>query len=72
MHASIKLTNDQIDQVVIADLKFMYKILKKPDRDEGGYLLEPDNEMLAAIDKVVRYYMTPEQQKEWLNEMVGN
>ncbi len=69
-YTTLTLTNNQIDEVIIQDLKNMYRILQKPQRDEGGLLMEPETDMMDAIDKVLKYYMTPQQQKEWEDEKV--
>lgn len=70
----IKLTDSQIDSVVVADLQESHRLVRAADKDKGGYPLDVDEELLHAIEVVLKYYMPSSTYRKWqeyvLNDMV--
>jgi hypothetical protein len=64
----IEMTFDQIDAIVIDELKEAYELNLQIDRDEGGQALEPDWELLASIEKVLSYFMPVAEYERWHRE----
>lgn len=57
---------EDVDQVVIDELKDAYLKNNKFDRvDCSDTVLEPDYELLQAIQTVLEYYMTPKELDLW-------
>lgn len=57
---------ENTDDIVINDLKRSHKRSSKFDKvDCSDTVLEPDYELLQAIETVLRYYMTDDEWVEW-------
>jgi len=70
---TITLRVEDVDQVVIDDLEDAYYRNNQFDKvDCSDDVLEPDYELLKAIQTVLAYYMPHGDYKEWmkLNPMV--
>ena len=70
---TITLRVEDCDQVVIDELKDAYRMNKRFDKvDCSDDVLEPDYELLKAIQTVLAYYMVHEDYEEWvkMNPMV--
>jgi len=70
---TITLRVEDCDNIVIADLKDSYHSSNQFDRiDCSNDVLEPDFELLKAIQTVLAYYMVHEDYEEWvkMNPMV--
>jgi hypothetical protein len=70
---TITLQVEDCDNIVIADLKDSYHLNNRFDKiDCSNDALEPDYELLKAIQTVLAYYMTHEDYEEWveMNPMV--
>lgn len=58
-----------LDQIVIEELKVAYRSNNKFDRvDCSDSVFDPDYELLNAIQTVLNYYTTPEEQELWDKE----
>lgn len=55
--ATIKLTWDQIDAIVIEELKLAIDLNLILDKDEGGAYIDPDWTLIEALEKALEYYM---------------
>lgn len=65
---TITLRVEDCDQVVIDELKDAYHRNNKFDKvDCSNDVLEPDFELLKAIQTVLEYYMTTEELELWNN-----
>jgi len=63
---SVTLQVEDVDQVVIDELKDAYQRNNKFDRvDCSDTVLEPDYELLKAIQTVLEYYMSADEIKVW-------
>jgi hypothetical protein len=60
---------EQVDAIIIKDLKEAHRINSKPDRDESGEELDVDFELLKALESVLAYYMPASEYKEWIGEV---
>ena len=70
---TITLRVEDCDNIVIAGLKDSYHLNNQFDKvDCSDDVLEPDYELLKAIQTVLAYYMTHEDWSEWIemNPMV--
>jgi len=70
---TITLRVEDCDQVVIDELKNAYRMNNRFDRiDCSNDVLEPDFELLKAIQTVLAYYMPHADWSEWvkMNPMV--
>ena len=68
-HISIDLTYDQIDMVVVKELRDCYRINAKPIKiDCSDDCLAPDEELLLALDTVLSYYQNQAEKQEWNKE----
>jgi len=66
--ATIEVTDDMLDSLVIQSLKQDYLLCAKPDKmDHTDDFLDVDYELLHALDKVIRYYLSRDEYKEWLD-----
>ena len=63
---TITLQVEDVDQVIVDELKDAYLRNNKFDRvDCSDTVLEPDYELLKAIQTVLEYYMTAEEIELW-------
>ena len=66
MFSKITLVDQQIEKIVIDDLKFAYKLNSKPNRiDCSDDILDPDQDLLDSIKHLLRYYMTSAEYEQW-------
>ena len=64
---TITLQVEDVDQVVIDELKDAYHSNNRFDRiDCSDTVLEPDYELLKAIQTVLEYYMLRSEWLEWM------
>jgi|GEM_PF-4843636 len=63
---TIQLTLDQIDDIVVEELKCAYEMNMHGSKiDCSDDVIEPDYGLLEAIKKVLMYYMLPSEYDEW-------
>ena len=53
----VELTWDQVDQVVVSELQSAIDGVLTINRDEGGVIIEPDLELLDALQISLAYFM---------------
>lgn len=69
---TIELCSEQIDQIIIDDLKLSYHLNSLPNKvDCSNDVIEPDTEFLHCIEKVLDYYMSREDFVAWKLSLVG-
>ncbi len=60
---------DWIDTIVISDLKRVFADNKLPNKiDNSNDYIDPDWDFLAAVETVLKYYMTEEEYLQWTEE----
>lgn len=64
----IELVPEQLDAIIIQELKSAHEMNMQFDRDEGGTVMEPDWELLGALEQVLAYYMPPKEFERWHTE----
>ena len=70
MMKTITLQVEDVDQIIINDLKDAYLSNDRFDKvDCSDTVLDPDYELLQAIQTVLEYYMTGKEIKLW-NEKI--
>ena len=64
--AKIKLVDQQIESIVIDDLKLAYELNVEPNRiDCSDMVIDPDQNLLDSIRRVLCYYMTRDDYEQW-------
>ena len=64
--AKIKLVDQQIESIVIDDLKLAYAMNIEPNRiDCSDMDIDPDQNLLDSIKRVLCYYMTRDDYEQW-------
>jgi hypothetical protein len=66
---SIEMTVEQIDAIIIQDLKDTYRLNVKFYEEEDECFARRKEEISDAILVVLDYYMAPEDYKKWLEEI---
>ena len=62
----IKLVDQQIESIVIDDLKLAYAMNIEPNRiDCSDMVIDPDQNLLDSIRRVLCYYMTRDDYEQW-------
>ena len=62
---TIELVYDQIEAIIIEDLQEAYEMNMHSERDEGGFDLGLDGNLLQSLDTVLQYYMAPSEYSKW-------
>jgi len=63
---TITLQVEDVYQVIVDELKDVYQ------RNCSDTVIEPEYELLKAIQTVLAYYMTAEEFELWNNKEIGN
>lgn len=66
---TVEMTLDQIDAIIIEELKEAHELNLRLNTDEGGQYIEPDHELLSSIEKVLEYYMSPTEYEKWYRQL---
>lgn len=66
---AIELTDEQVEAIVVEDLKYSLELQFSLNKDEGGQYLDIDQEIVDALKVVLRYYMIPKEAEEYLREV---
>ena len=56
---TIELVYEQIEAIVIEELQEAYKMNMRSERDEGGFDLGLDGDLLKSLDTVLEYFKVP-------------
>lgn len=59
------LSDNEIDEIVVDELKLAYGMNKEHDMDEGGWPIPVDKKLLDSIEVVLKYFTTPDDFEEW-------
>ena len=62
---TIAVESDQIDRVVEDDLKIVYEMNYKPESCGVYGISRPDTELVSSVDRVLHYYMSEPDYKQW-------
>lgn len=65
------MSDDQVDQIIIDELKGALDRNLRIDRDEGGFAIEPDHELIESIKNVLRYFMVPSEIEAYMELVAG-
>ena len=67
---NVSLDFDQISELVRQSLIQDYELNQHPDYvDCSDWEIDPDKQLLKALEIVIEYYSTPEQFTEWKNTL---
>jgi hypothetical protein len=65
----IELNEEVVDEIVLRELKLDYELCSQPDYiDCSNDRIEPDQELLDALEKVIQYHSSDRQYKQWKEE----
>ena len=60
--ARVLLTDEQVDKIIVEELwETIQLLLTDLDRDEGGFYMDPDYELIRACRCVLKYYTPPDE-----------
>ena len=62
---TIELVYDQIEAIVVEELQEAYKMNMVSERDEGGFDLGLNGDLLKSLDTVLEYFMAPSEHRKW-------
>ena len=62
---TVQLDMDQVESVVLQELKNVLEMELNPYKYEDGTPMEMDMEMVQALITVIKFYMNPTQSKEF-------
>lgn len=68
---TVELTDSQIAGIIVADLQESHKLVRVADKARGGHPLDVDEELLHAIEAVLKYYMPPSTYRKWQEEVLN-
>jgi hypothetical protein len=69
MKVEIELNEEAVDEIVLRELKLSYELCSQLDYiDCSNDRIEPDQELLDALEKVIRYHSSDRQYKQWKEE----
>lgn len=61
---------DFVDAIMIQELKQVYRRHAVPEKiDNSNDIIEPDQDFLDAVNKLLEYYMTPADIIAWGKEL---
>jgi hypothetical protein len=70
MKKSIELDIDVIENIVVEELKDYYNLCNVPNKiDCSDDVIDPDQDLLQALDRVLQEYMTAHEYAEWQIEL---
>ena len=70
---TFELTDEQVDAIIVEELKLAYELncsLNKIDCSDD--YIDPDYQLLDAIEKVLEYFMTKGEFDQWKIERENN
>ena len=62
---TIAVESDQIDSVIVEDLKIVYEMNYNPECCGSFGVAEPDVSLLSAVETVLQYYMVEQDYLQW-------
>lgn len=66
MKHTVELDFESVSELIRKSLMYDYEINSKPDKvDCSDEVLDPDEELLKALETVIQYYSSRSQFKEW-------
>lgn len=69
MKYTFEMEDEQVNAIIIKELQEAHRINVVMYRDEGGVPIEPDFDLLKALEMVLEYYMVPSEFKQWMEEV---
>ena len=60
------LEDDFEDEIVVMSLMQYYNLCCIPNKDEGGQLIDPDEDLLWAIERVLQDFMSTADFYDWV------
>jgi len=73
MKKSIELDVDVIENIVVEELKDYYNLCNVPNKiDCSDDFIDPDQDLLRALDRVLQEYMTAHEYEQWQAQLELN
>jgi len=70
---SIELGVDVIENIVVEELKDYYNLCNVPNKiDCSDDVIDPDQDLLQALDRVLQEYMTAHEYEQWRAQLELN
>lgn len=70
---SIELGVDVIEDIVVEELKDYYNLCNVPNKiDCSDDVIDPDQDLLQALDRVLQEYMTAHEYEQWQAQLELN
>jgi hypothetical protein len=70
---SIELDVDVIEDIVVEELKDYYNLCNVPNKiDCSDDVIDPDQDLLQALDRVLQEYMTAHEYEQWQAQLELN
>ena len=60
------LRDDYEDEITVVSLMRYYDLCCEPNKDEGGWEIEPDTTILEAIERVLEDFMCKADYNAWM------
>lgn len=65
MTKTFQMTDDQVDQLIVDELKDAWERNLELNRDEGGCYMDPDWNLIEALETVIGYFMPLSEFDRW-------
>lgn len=73
MDRKLLVDDEMLDRIIINELKDVYSSNQVPEKiDCSDDYIEPDTQLLYGIDKVLKYFMSPNEYDQWVIERNKN
>jgi len=71
-NVTVTITEDQAEAIIVTSLMELYDIVNRPNRiDNSDYIIDPDEDLLHAVEVVLGEYMRPSEHVLWLHSKKG-
>ena len=66
-----RFSEDFEDEITVVSLMRYYDLCCEPNKDEGGWEIEPDITILEAIERVLEDYLSAADYNAWILSVKG-
>lgn len=67
MNKTLLVDEEMLDRIIVNELKEAYSLNKTPNKiDCSEDYIDVDTQLLYSLDKVLQYYMAPDEYNSWL------
>lgn len=69
MKYTFEMEDEQVVAIIVSELQEAHRLNVVMYNDEGGFPIEPDFELLKALEVILKYYMIPSEFEQWMEEV---